>query len=118
MAESKDVQVTEYLDEFGRFAIKVHSPKYKTPFIIHKTEDGHAMYSIKGSLGLTSTALEGWFTSSDDALRHLKSFLRRSKDSDTVTRDKTRARSRKYKENAKATAKPDNSEHLRKGSAD
>ena len=100
-----DVKVEELEDG----SIRVTSPKFKKPFEIFKTFDGHAMYTIKYTQGLTAPHLKGWYTSSTMALQALKTYILQSKDSPTVVKEQ--------KKN-EPVRKPNNKKHLRKGPAD
>lgn len=97
------------VEELPNGTLRVSSPKFKKPFEIYKTVDGHAMYTIKYTQGLTAPHLKGWYTSSFAALQALKTYIIQSKDSPTVAKEN--------KQNEPVT-KPNNKKHLRKGSAD
>lgn len=97
------------VEELDNGTIQVSSPKFKKPFEIYKTVDGHAMYTIKYTQGLTAPQLKGWYTSSYAALQALKTYIIKSKDSPTVAKEN--------KQN-EPVVKPNNKKHLRQGSSD
>lgn len=91
-----ELEVEERLDENGKPLVFVSSPKFRSKFVIHKSNDGFCFLSIKMEKGRTPEVLQGKFTNLESALYLIKRHVRNSRETSVVRRDKT------YEENHKS----------------
>ena len=83
----EDVKVTELRDDNGKPLFKVETPKYKTPFVVKKSNDGYAFFVITSEAPQVSDRLNGKWKKASDALAYLLHFIKNAEASISVRRD-------------------------------
>lgn len=82
-----DIKVTELRDDNGKPMIRVETPKYKAPFVVRKSNDGYAFFTIASEAPNVSEQLSGKWKRPSDALNHLLHFIKTAEASISVRRD-------------------------------
>lgn len=85
-----DVKRVEPLD--ARPYWEVTSPKTKTVFVVSKSRDGFALYSIYVSSGKVPEALQGRYSHQDKAIAAIRNYVNNMKETISVRRENVRKR--------------------------
>lgn len=86
--------IKEYLDPNGKAIVEFITPKTKIPLMVHKTEDGFALYGVKWKNGKElPKALTGRYTRLNLAVEAVTDYIAEMKETKSVQTEM------KFKEN-------------------
>jgi hypothetical protein len=93
------MQVKEYLDPAGKTTVEITTPKSNNTFVVHKTQDGFALYGIRyKEAAAVPAVLTGRYTKVAQAVKAVASYIEGMKKTDTVVRDERSAARTKAKQ--------------------
>ena len=80
--------VEALLDQDRRLYFKITTPKFRSPFLIKKSEDGFVHYSVfLDGPGKIAAKLQGSFTRPDLAIQAVRTYIESAQESKVVRRD-------------------------------
>ena len=83
------VEIKETVDRNKKPYFTITSDKYKSDFIVRKTEDGYQFYEVAASKATLPKALEGRYLTPEDAIKKVKEYLNGVKKTAAKRRDET-----------------------------
>lgn len=82
------ISVEESLDDFGKPRFVIKTDKFKSDFIVKKSNNGFSFFEVAVSKGKVPKELEGSYSTAYIALDAVKHYVKKSKPSASVRRDK------------------------------